>query len=61
MIGIQIVLLLKYCYLPSQVQQKMFGEAKGFFDGLAAVFDTADNTVATSVWNVIFEKKKFVK
>ena len=36
----------------------MFGEAKGYFDGLAAVFDTADNTVATSVWNVIFEKKK---
>ena len=43
------MLLLKYCYLPSQVQQKMFGEAKGFFDGLAAVLDTADNTVATSV------------
>ena len=53
--------MLKYCYLPSQVQQKMFGEAKGFFDGLAAVFDTADNTVATRVWNVIFEKKKFCK
>ena len=37
---------------------KMFGEAKGFFDGLAAVFDTADTTVATIVWNAVLEKKK---
>ena len=36
----------------------MFGEAKGFFDGLAAVFDTADTTVATIVWNAVLEKKK---
>ena len=37
----------------------MFGEAKGFFDGLAAVFDTADTTVATIVWNAVLEKKNF--
>ena len=37
----------------------MFGEAKGFFDGLAAVFDTADTTVATIVWNAVLEKKLY--